>query len=748
MALKFNKSTFLLVMLISIWSYAQDSVRTDKEIAALIKQAGRHLMNLETDQSLKIGKIALTDALKNKNDVLIAKSYNIIALNFEEFSDYQKAIDFYNKGLQYAYKTENDTLKDWLHNNLGNVYAFRKKNYNKAIEHYKKSLVYSNRIDAPIEKAYLDLNITSAYFSDKNYKVGFPYLKRAEKVVLESDEVEAKISMYSLFGSYYTYTKEYDKAEKAFKASLHYCKQDKPELVETHAVEVYDDFASHYFKRGDYKNAYLYLDKYNTQKDNIYNEERTNTTKFAGLQIELDESKRQIDKIESENTKFQKSLQQSKIIVILFIVILAILLLYVYTLFKNYKRRIIINSELKAANEALFAAKIQAEEASRLKEQFISTVSHELRTPLYGVVGITDLLTDEHKELKDSKYIRSLLFSAKYLLSLVNDILQVYKIEEKKIVLENSVFNLSDELNSIVESVQFLAVKNNNKLKLDIDPEIPEFLIGDKVRLSQIFMNLITNSLKFTDSGTVKVVAKQLRFQSNFSFIEFKVIDNGIGIKKENQQKVFEKFVQLERRSDDYQGTGLGLPIVKQLVDIFGGTIEIESEENVGTTMTFMIPFDTNEQRRIEMLQNLDVDFQEERTYKILVVEDNKINQIVTKKILDVRHFESTITNDGFEAVQILEAEKFDVILMDVNMPKIDGFETTKLIRNKGIETPIIALTAFDRCDIIDKAMEYKMNEVIVKPFEPNQLYKKIIALSKVKDVDTDAVDILQIKKD
>lgn len=732
---KFNKIHFLIVLLFSFSGHAQDRALTEKEVAALIKQAGRHLMALETGPSLKVAQEALTEALKLNDEVLIAKSYNVIALNFEEFSDYQKAVDFYNKGLEHAYKSKNDTIIDWLHNNLGNVYTFRKKEPLKGIEHYKKSLVFSEKTDTEIERAYLNLNIASAYFSIPDYRKGYEYLKQTEKAVIASEEVEAKISMYSLLGSYFTHIKEYDKAEQAFKKSLFYCNQDKPGLIETHAVEVYDDFAVHYVARGDYKNAYRYLDQYNLLKDKIYNSERVNTAKFAGLQIELEEYKRQIDKIESENVRYQKSLQQSKIIVVLFIAILLILLLYMYTLYRNYKRRIKINSELKAANEALFAAKIQAEEASRLKEQFISTVSHELRTPLYCVVGITDLLTDEHKELKDSKYIKSLRFSAKYLLSLVNDILQVYKIEDKKITLENTVFNLSDELNSILESVQFLAVKNNNKLRLDIDPGIPEFLIGDKVRLSQIFMNLITNSLKFTDNGTVKVVAKQLRLESGFSFIEFKVIDNGIGIKKENQEKVFEKFVQLERRSDDYQGTGLGLPIVKQLVEIFGGTIEIESEENIGTTMSFTLAFDTDEQHRNEMLKNLDVDFYEERTYKILVVEDNKINQIVTKKILDVRHFESTIANDGYEAVAILEKETFDVILMDINMPKIDSFETTRLIRKKGIVTPIIALTAFDRNDIINKAMECKMNEVIVKPFDSNQLYKKIIALSNEKPV-------------
>ncbi|WP_313805676.1 ATP-binding protein [Flavobacterium sp.] len=728
--IKFNKITFLLVALLSFSGFSQDVGTTDKEVQLLIKQSGKHLLNLESEQSLKVAKKALDGALKRDNNVLIAKSYNLIALNFEEFSDYRKAIDYYQKGIAYALKTDNDTIKDWLYNNLGNVYAFRVKNPKKAIEEYKKSQVYSHIVGDVIANAYLNLNIASAYFTDEAYSEGYPYLKKAEETFAKENELEANISINSLLGTYYTHLKQYEKAETYFKEALYYCKQDKPELIETHAIEVYDDFSEHYKQRGDYKNAYEYLNQYNTLKDKIYNKTRFDATKYEELQIELDESKRQIDKIEEENFQYQRSLYQSKVIVTLFLVILTILLLYVYTLFKNYKRRIKINNELKIANEALYLAKNQAEEASRLKEQFISTVTHELRTPLYGVVGITELLTEEHKELKNSKYIKSLRFSAKYLLSLVNDILQVYKIEEKKITLEETVFNLSDELHSIVESVQFLAVKNNNKLLLDIDDTIPEFLIGDKVRLSQIFMNLITNSLKFTDNGKVKVSAKLVSEEAHKATIAFAVKDNGIGIKKENQEKVFEKFVQLERRADDYQGTGLGLPIVKQLVEIFGGNITIESEENVGTTMRFTLSFETDEQKRIALLQDLDVDFYQENAYKILVVDDNKINQIVTQKILGVRHFDSIVVSDGYQAVEILDKETFDVILMDINMPVIDGFETTKLIRDKGITTPIIALTAFDRHDVLDKAMACGMNEVVVKPFEPNSLYKKIIALS------------------
>ncbi|MGX7666645.1 response regulator [Flavobacterium pedocola] len=714
---------------------AHDVHLSEKEISDLIRKAGSHLMNLECSQSLRVAQQALTEAHKNKNNVQIAKSYNLIGLNFEEFSDYQKAIDFYKKGLEYALHSDNDTIKDFLYNNLGNVYTYRKVNFRKGIESYKKALFYSKKIDYAYEIMYTNLNIAIAYFAIEDYKSGLPYLKAAEAYVRKSDELEAKISLNSLYGSYYASIKQYDKAKDHFDAALLLCNEDKPELLETNAVEVYDDVAAFYSQIGDYKNAYAYLDKYNTLKDKLYNENRSNSTKLAGSSVELQDYQLQIDKIESEKNKFERSLRQSKAIVVLFIIIFIVVGLYAYALYKNNKRRIKYNRELKQANEELLAAKEKAEEASRLKSQFISTISHELRTPLYGVVGITNILIDEHKELAKSNYIKSLKFSAKYLLSLVNDILQVYKIEENKITLENTVFNLADELNSIMDSLQFMAVKNNNELVLDIDENIPEYLIGDKVRLSQIFMNLASNSLKFTNDGEVKITAKVVRNEATFSFIRFEVIDNGIGIKKEDQARIFEKFVQIERREDDYQGTGLGLSIVKKLLHLFGSDIEICSEVNKGTKMSFIIGFDTDEVKRNEVLKNLDVDFSLEHTYKILVVEDNKINQIVTKKFLDVRHFESTIVDDGYQALELLETETFDIILMDINMPKINGFETSKLIREKGINTPIIALTAFNVQEIADQIKESDINDIIIKPFQPNQLYKMIVNLSNKNEI-------------
>jgi len=739
--MNFNRLNFfvLLILLIFQGLHAQSEKVSRTSVLDLLSKSGEHLNKLESGKSLLLAKKALNQAYVIEDNQLIARSYNLIGLNFEEFSDYKKAIGFYNKGLKYAYKTSNDTLKSWLHNNLGNLYTFRKIDFKKGIENYKKASVFSEKIKDTTEIMYSHLNIAAAYFAREDYVSGYPYLKKAEPLVKKLGIMESTLSLNSLYGSYYTYHNEFPKAEASFKEALRICESNDIEFLETNVAELYDDFSRYYFKIKDYKSAYLYLEKHNDLKDKIYNVERVKEVNIAGSHIELDEYKREIDKIENEKIMQNDRLKQTKLLVIMFIFIFFILLLLMYALYRSNQLRKKSNKKLKVANEELLIAKEQAEEASLLKSQFISTITHELRTPLYGVVGIADMIADEHKELKNSTYLKSLKFSAKYLLSLVNDILQVYKIEEKKIVLENTIFNLSDELTSIVESLQFLAVKNNNKLRLEVDDAIPEFIIGDKVRLSQIFMNLISNSLKFTKDGNVKIIAKLERNEASFCFVTFKVIDDGIGIAKEHQQKIFEKFVQIERKEDDYQGTGLGLSIVKQLVTLYGSEIHCESEENVGTKMFFTIGFDTDESKRNDLLKNLEVDFSEERTYKILVVEDNKINQIVTKKILDIRHFESVIVDDGYEALKTLENQEFDVILMDINMPKINGFDTSKLIRKNGITTPIIAVTAFDKQEIIEQVKASKMNEVIVKPFEPNHLYKMIIHISNKKEEESKA---------
>lgn len=397
-----------------------------------------------------------------------------------------------------------------------------------------------------------------------------------------------------------------------------------------------------------------------------------------------------------------------------------------YSLYKNYRFKKKVNSELTIANEELLIAKEKAEEASLLKTQFVSTMSHELRTPLYGVIGITNMLLDEHKELANSPHLSSLKFSARYLLSLVNDILHINKIEENRIVLENLTFNVLDEIEMVRNSLSFIAQSNNDKISIKVDSAIPEYLIGDKLRLSQILMNLVSNALKFTKNGEIKVIANLIKVEGKSHYIEFLVEDNGIGIAEADQDKIFEKFVQVGRNENDYQGTGLGLAIVKRLLTLFKSDISLESKVGLGTKFKFTIAFDHDPVKTNEIINNIKVDLSSSQIFKILVVEDNKINQTVTKRIIQKNNCSCIIVDDGFQAIEILGKEVFDVVLMDINMPLMNGFETTRKIRVKGVKTPIIALTAFAKEEIIEEAISAGMNDIMVKPFEPIKLFKVI----------------------
>lgn len=724
-----NRFYFIFLLLSFQWCFAQEATVSKKDIEIKIKKASYALGDLDADKSLRLSQEALSEANAINDDVLIAKAYNVIASNFLEFSDAKEAIVYFNKALYHANLTDNDTIKDWILNNLGNAYTYKDIDFEKGINYYKQGLVYTEKTKNPVQITYNSLNISGAYFDKKEFAKGLPFLQKAEKYIPFHNETEARITMFSQYGSYYSHLKQNDKAEENYKKAISFGEHEKTDLLDSYLAETYNDFSKHYFRNKNYELAYHYLELYHVLEDKIYNMERANKASSYENKIQIDEFKRQISNIELEKEQQTKSLQKTQIIVFLFVIIFVILLLLIYSLFKNNNTKKESNKALQFANCELQIAKDKAEESTRLKSQFVSTISHELRTPLYGVVGITDIIADEHPEIKNSPYLNSLKFSAQYLLSLVNDILQVYKISEKKIVLINSIFNLKEELNAIVGSLQFLALKNNNEIRLAFDENIPQLINCDKVRLSQIFMNLISNSLKFTDKGYVEIKANLIEKKPDSFLIHFEVTDNGIGISKEDHEKIFEQFVQIERREDDYQGTGLGLPIVKKLVHLFGSEIQLESEEKKGTKISFAIHFETVEESLNTMVNETAVFLKSDKKLKVLLVEDNKINQVVTQKILGSFGYITTIVNDGYDAVNLLKDQSFDIILMDINMPRINGFETSKLIRDLQIITPIIALTAFDKQEIVEQIKSSSMNGVIVKPFESKALHDLIVEL-------------------
>lgn len=727
----------LLIFLLSFYfGFAQSDTVAIQKINAIIAQSGGHLRKLECDKSLKLARIALEKAFEIDNNELIARSYNIIGLNMDEYYDFKKAIYFFNNGLKYANKTQSDFIRYSLHTNIARTYCFRKIDFKKGILNYKKGLFYSKLLKDDYEIMYANLNIATAYFAINDYKNGYPYLKSAEIAVNSGDELESKISFYSLLGAYYSNKNNFIDAEKAYLKALEFCGENKTEFLEDNATEVYDDISRMYSMKGDFKKAYFYMEKYNVLKEKQFNEEHSKLEKTVAMGTVLDEYKRKISTIEDEKNKQLEYLSQTKKIGVFVIVLFLIFILLTVTLFQNFKTKKKINKELLTINSNLEIAKQQAEEVSNLKMQFVSKVSHELRTPLYGVVGITNIISEKHAELEDSPYLKALKFSSNHLLSLVNDILQFNKMESQKIILENSIFDLNKEVNTFLFSLQFLANKNNNEIICEIDEKIPKLLIGDRLRLSQILINLISNSLKFTNNGKIKISANLVGNDAKFHQVRFEVSDNGIGIAENDQMKIFDSFVQLNSEKSDFQGTGLGLSIVQKLIELFESKIFLESKVGEGTSIHFTIAFEEAVENVIEFYPNTETEYSS-NVLNILLVEDNLINQMVSKKIIENFNYKCTIANDGFEAIAILNRAQFDIILMDINMPKMNGYEAAMEIRNLKINTPIIALTAFSEKEVNETVFASGMNAIISKPFKPSELRQTIInQLYKTKNAE------------
>ncbi|WP_367752615.1 response regulator [Flavobacterium sp. WC2430] len=694
-----------------------------KEIVNLTNKASQYLQEFNFEKSFATARKALKHSIDAKDDILIAKSYNTIAGNYDELSEYDKAIFFYKKGLFYANKTSNDTVKNSINNNLGNIYCFEVNQLAKGLNYYKKSLDYSLKIADSSQIYITKMNIAWAYFYIGNFKNGKPYLDFITKYKNRLGDNTTIVALNMLNGMYYTSTSDYDKANSFFIDAIKLGNSgiEKSDLSYSH-----EEYAKLLLKTGKYKEAYENLALFNKIRKELEQSDKLKRAEVIGVNLELDEYKRKVDKIENEKDLQYQSLKKSRIIVFLFIIALSVVLLLLYTVYKNYNFKKKKNAELVIANEELSIAKEKAEVASQLKSQFVSTISHELRTPLYGVVGITNMLLDEHKELADSPHLSSLKFSARYLLSLVNDVLQINKIEENRIVLESLTFNITDEINMIKNSLSFIAKNHNNEINVTIDPAIPEYLIGDKLRFSQIIINLVSNALKFTDNGMVDISANLIKVENKFNYIEFKIQDNGVGIAIEDQEKIFEKFVQVGRKEIDYQGTGLGLSIVKRLLELFNSAISLQSEIGKGTTFIFEIAFECDPAKTVEIINKIHVDLTSSEIFSVLVVDDNTINQLITKKIIEKNNYKCSVVSSGFLALEILEKETFDVILMDINMPLMNGFETTRRVRNMGIKTPIVALTAFDKDEIIEESLSAGFNDIIVKPFESFILFKTI----------------------
>ena len=380
----------------------------------------------------------------------------------------------------------------------------------------------------------------------------------------------------------------------------------------------------------------------------------------------------------------------------------------------------------------LIIARQKAEEAAQSKQLFMSTMSHEIRTPLNEVIGITNLLLQGGPREDQMDYIKALKFSGNHLLTLVNDVLDYNKMESGKITFEQIQFNLSDFLNDIMRSYSFRSKAKNLSFDIKKEGDLPVEVIGDPIRLNQILSNLLSNALKFTIHGSIQVTVKEISRTTNQSRMQFRVTDTGIGIPKDKHTFIFDSFTQASTDTTrHFGGTGLGLAICKKLVELQGGTITIDSELDKGSTFSFELTFGISEKGDQAQTAPFPESFLGLEGKKILVAEDNKINFFVANKFLIGWGIKVTHAENGQIALDILEKEDFDLILMDLHMPVMDGIEATRIIRKsdnpKIKDIPIVALTAAIMSESHDKIEDLKINDYVLKPFKPHDLFERIL---------------------
>lgn len=392
----------------------------------------------------------------------------------------------------------------------------------------------------------------------------------------------------------------------------------------------------------------------------------------------------------------------------------------------------------KELEAQLILAKDIAEKAALTKSQFLSTMSHEIRTPMNAVIGFTHLLLQLDPRPEQMEYLKLLKFSAENLLVLINDILDFSKIEAGRVEFEEADFSITDLVSNIRLALLQKANEKNIQLKLLLDHDLPEVVKGDPVRIGQILTNLISNAVKFTKEGKVTIVASLNKKQEHYTNIDFEVSDTGIGIAADKLEYIFDSFTQAASDTTrKFGGTGLGLTITKKLLELMDSQVKVKSELGKGSVFYFTLKMKNSSVRLVHHANNqLKVEPKSLKGVKLLIAEDNQINVILAKQYMQLWDVECDVAENGEIALMLVQTTDYHMILMDLQMPEMDGYQTTMAIRNlpgeKFKNLPIIALTASAMLDIKDQAFVVGMNDYISKPFNPDELYRKIASYSKL----------------
>lgn len=738
---RFNNYICAIILLLSFSALSQTTFEEDEEtiqntIDARINQAQKDIEKNAYFEAQEKYDQALELAIKIDNQKSIGIIYSKIGKLQYIIEEPDEAIKSLIKANEVQRFAKDDVNLAETYKTLGNVYT-SKKQYQQALDYYKsaKTLFEQEGLDNFVAEVLLNEGIT--YINLKKYNEAKTHLLKSISVAKRFDLDKILSSAKINLGTVLINLGETEDALVQANEGLKMAKTNHFNNVLNDGYLILSDINQ---EIGNYKLANQYLKKHIKLNDSLLSIKRSSLSQEKRMQLLID-NQTEYQKKQLADLEEQKAANNlNKLTTILSIALITILSLLTLSLYKNNNIRLKTNNMLHKKNAELIVSKEKAELASKTKANFLSTVTHELRTPLYAVTGLTNMLLEEDPKPNQIQHLKSLKFSGDYLLTFINDILQINKIEANKVDIEPEAFNLKKKMTNIIAALNNSATDNNVKIHFEYDNNLPENFIADQIKISQILINLIGNAIKFTKDGDIWVRAIKVSEKDELYSVRFEIEDNGIGISEEKQNQLFESFsqgsIQINRK---YGGTGLGLSIVKGLIQILKGTISLKSELGKGSKFMFELPLKYSEKVETEEVVNYFKDISEIdlKNINILVVEDNKINQMITKKILNKMKLNCDVIDNGEDAVNMVKDKNYHVVLMDIHMPGISGLEATRLIRTFNKDITIFALTAVTLEDKMHEFDEAGFDDIISKPFKQEDFEKKLYEALIQQDSET-----------
>ena len=728
---------FTLIIIVAFWcnlTYAfqqndtEDLQVANEKIQQLINDAEVSVNTLDFDNAIEQlnSSLELSKSIDDKR--FIALSSSILAKLYYIRHEFNKAITELNRAISIQREIDDKKGLAYSYVNFAKIFMAQE-NKTRADRYLNLAEELYKKLDDKEYLGIVSLNRAIIILSEEELAAeALPLLKQAKEQLKDSENMYEISRLYFYTARAHTYLRNYELAEENSTKALEIAKaQGFGGMI----MSTYRLLSKIHEKTGKYQASLDYLQKSYERNDSIIAMNKEVLAEQANAKYGVDALQSSLNQLSLQNAEQESKLKVNKLTTILSVALITILSLLTLSLYKNNNLRARANELLQKKNTELTQAKENAEKASLAKAQFLSTITHELRTPLYAVTGLTHLLLEESPTENQKEHLNSLKFSGEYLLSLINNILDLNKLEANKVEIMEASFNLKKRISDVLVALKNSADEKNTKIHFDYDDSIPEELKGDPLKISQILINLIGNSIKFTEDGDIWINVSKNSREGNNLLLDFEIKDNGEGITKEKQKAIFENFTQGSTQINrKFGGTGLGLSIVKNLLSLLGSEINLESDLGKGSTFTFQLKFEAKEMESnkssVPTPEAIEPAEDKLEGKNILIVEDNKINQMITRKILEKHQVVCEVADNGTIAVERTKEKDYDLILMDIHMPGISGIEATKEIRKFNSEIPIIALTAVTLDDNLDEFYLNGFSDIIPKPYKTEEFFLKI----------------------